>query len=46
MTGEVKVETEEVEMYGEVEEATVLRHLAPMGDPCEASWQCSGNQNI
>jgi hypothetical protein len=46
MTGEVKVETEEGEMYGEVEEATVLRHLAPMGDPCEASWQCSGTKNI
>jgi len=44
MTGEVEVETEEGEMYGGVEEATVLRHLAPMGNPCEESWECSGTK--
>jgi hypothetical protein len=46
MTREVKVEIEEGEMYGEVEEATMLRHLAPMGEACQKSWQCSGTKKI
>ena len=45
MTREVEVETEEGDMYGGVEEGTVLRHLAPIGNLCEESWECSGTIN-